>query len=41
MAQAGYVPHDQGQVSEDQQFRVESFEEKMVPKGGISVDASD
>jgi hypothetical protein len=30
-----------GQVSEDQQFRVESFEEKMIPKGGISVDASE
>lgn len=30
-----------GQVSEDQQFRVESFEEKTVPKGGINVDASE
>jgi hypothetical protein len=30
-----------GQVSEDQQFRVDSFEEKTLPKGGISVDASE
>lgn len=30
-----------GQVSGDQQFRIDSFEEKTAPKGGISVDASE